>query len=84
MTLEREAQALDPSYRRRSGARYRLNRWREAQIAAGAPITYGDLVREYVRLSRTDEPYARIPHGRYINFVSDFLASEPNATLRPR
>jgi hypothetical protein len=78
--LEREAQALDPSYRRRSGARYRLNRWREAQIAAGAAITYGDLVREYVRLSRLEEPYTRIPHGRYINFVSDFLASEPNAT----
>lgn len=78
--LEREAQALDPSYRRRSGARYRLNRWREAQIAAGAPITYGDLVREYVRLSRADESYARIPHGRYINFISDFLVSEPNAT----
>ena len=78
--LEREAQALDPSYRRRSGARYRLNRWREARIADGVAITYGDLVREYVRLSRTEEPYSRIPHGRYINFVSDFLASEPNAT----
>ena len=78
--LEREAQALDPSYRRRSGARYRLNRWREARIADGAAITYGDLVREYARLSRKEELYARIPHGRYINFVSDFLASEPNAT----
>jgi hypothetical protein len=78
--LEREAKALDPSYRRRSGARYRLNRWREAKIAAGVRITYGDLVREYVRLSRAGETYARIPHGRYINFVGDFLASEPNAT----
>jgi hypothetical protein len=78
--LEREALALDSSYRRRSGARYRLNRWREAQIAAGTPITYGDLVREYVRLSKADESYARIPTGRYINFMSDFLASEPNAT----
>lgn len=78
--LEREAKALDAGYRRRSGARYRLNRWRETQIAAGVRITYGDLVREYVRLSRADEPYARFPHGRYVYFMSDFLASEPNAT----
>src|SRR5262249_11542806 len=78
--LEREARALDPTYRRRSGSRYRLNRWRESQIAAGTPITYGDLVQEYVRLSRPDEPYSRFAHGRYVNFMSDFLASEPNAT----
>jgi hypothetical protein len=31
------------------------------------------------KLSSTG-PFERIPHGRYINFVSDFLAHEPNAT----
>ena len=78
--LERQARKLAPDVRFRSGARYRLNRWREERIAAGAAITYGDLVREYVRLCRSDEPFARIPHGRYINFVSDFYARRPTAT----
>jgi hypothetical protein len=78
--LEREAQRLAPGSKRKSGARYRLNRWREEQLTKGVAITYGDLVREYVRLNRTEEPFARIPHGRYINFLSDFLAAEKGAT----
>ena len=78
--LEREARKLSPDYRRRSGARYRLNRWREEQLANGVPITYRDLVREYVRLSQPDERFDRIPHGRYINFVSDYLSANPGAT----
>lgn len=78
--LEREARKLAPDYRRRSGARYRLNRWREAQFANGVPITYRDLVREYVRLSQPVERYERIPHGRYINFVSDYVAAHRGAT----
>ena len=78
--LEREARKLSASYRRRSGARYRLNRWRDAQLAAGRRITYRDLVRAYVRLSAPSARYARVPSGRYINFLSDFLRREPKAT----
>jgi hypothetical protein len=78
--LEREAAKLSPAYRRRSGARYRLNRWRDAQLAAGRRITYRDLVREYVRLSAPSQVYARIPHGRYINFLAEYLRHEPRAT----
>ena len=78
--LQRQARKLAPGVPFRSGARYRLNRWREEQIAAGVPITYGNLVREYVRLCRSDEPFARMPHGRYINFVSDFYAHRPAAS----
>lgn len=78
--LEREALKVAPGMKRRSGARYRLNRWREQQIARGREISYGDLVQEYVRLNLTREPFARIPHGRYINFMSDFLAAETGAT----
>lgn len=78
--LEREAQKLAPGLKRKSGARYRLNRWREEQLTAGVAITYGDVVREYVRLCQTSEPFAKIPHGRYINFMSDFLAAEKGAT----
>ena len=78
--LQQQARKLAPGVPFRSGARYRLNRWREEQIAAGVPITYGDLVREYVRLCRSDEPFARMPHGRYVNFVSDFYAHRPAAS----
>ena len=78
--LEREALRLAPGLKRKSGARYRLNRWREDRVANGVKITYRDLVREYVRLSQTAGPFAQGPHGRYINFVSDFMAAEQGAT----
>jgi len=78
--LEREAQKIAPDFKRRTGARYRLNRWREEQLTKGRKITYGDLVKEYIRLNGAEVKYARVPTGRYINFLSDFLASEPNAT----
>ena len=78
--LEREAQRLAPGLKRKSGVRYRLNRWREEQLIKGVKLTYGDLVIEYIRLNQTKEPFAQIPHGRYINFISDFLAGEKVAT----
>lgn len=78
--LERESLALDPDYRRKSGARYRLNRWRDEKLMAGKAITYRDLVAEYVRLSRTKGAFEQIPHGRYINFLSDFMAAEQGAS----
>jgi hypothetical protein len=78
--LEREARKIAPGIKRRSGARYRLNRWREEQLVKGVKLTYGALVKEYIRLNRPDEPYARIPTGRYINFMADFLAAEKGAT----
>lgn len=78
--LEREAQKLAPGMKRKSGVRYRLNRWREEQLASGVKLTYKDVVREYVRLNQMKEPFAQIPHGRYINFVSDFMAAEKGAT----
>lgn len=78
--LEREAARMSPAYRRRSGARYRLNRWRETQLARGRRITYRDLVREYVRLSAASTRYARVQHVRYINFLADFLRAEPKAS----
>jgi hypothetical protein len=78
--LERESLKLAPGLKRKSGARYRLNRWREDQIIKGKKLTYRDLVEAYVRLSQTSGPFAHIPHGRYINFVADFLAAEKGAT----
>jgi len=78
--LEREAQKLVPGLKRKSGVRYRFNRWREEQLVKGVKLTYGDLVKEYVRLNLTNEPFAQIPVGRDINFMSDFLAGERGAT----
>jgi len=78
--LEREAQKLAPGLKRKSGARYRLNRWREDQLIKGVKLTYEGLVKEYVRLNQTREPFAKIPQDRYINFMSDFLAAEKGAT----
>ena len=78
--LEREALRLAPGLKRKSGARYRLNRWREDRIADGVAITYRDVVREYVRLNQTEGPFAQIPYRCYVNFLSDFMAAEPSAT----
>jgi len=78
--LERESQKLAPGLKRKSGARYRLNRWREDQLLKGVELTYGDLIEEYVRLNQTTKPFPHIPHVRYINFVADFLAAEKGAT----
>ena len=79
--LEREARKLDPAFKRRSGARYRLNRWRDAQLTRGAPITYRDLVKEYVRLNRPETTHRRAPVDRYVYFLSDFMAANPGATM---
>jgi hypothetical protein len=78
--LDREAQKLAPGLKRKSGVRYRHNRWREEQLTKGVKITYRDVVKEYVRLNQTKEPFAQIPIDCYINFVSDFLAAEKGAT----
>ena len=79
--LEREARKLDPAFKRRSGARYRLNRWRDAQLTGGAPITYRDLVKEYVRLNHPETTHRRAPVDRYVYFLSDFMAANPGATM---
>ena len=76
----KEAQRITTNLKARSGVWYRLNRWREEQLTRGVKLTYKDLVREYVRLNQTKQPFAHIPHGRYVNFVSDFMAAEKGAT----
>src|SRR5437762_3016236 len=69
--IEHEAAKLQPGFRRKSGTRYLLNRWREEQIGQGRRITYDDLVRHAIELNRTKEGPLRIEHARYINFISD-------------
>jgi hypothetical protein len=79
--LERESRRLDPAFKRRSGSRYRLNRWRDAQLTRGAHITYRDLVKEYVRLNRPETTHRRVPVDRYIYFLRDFMKANPGATM---
>jgi len=77
--IVQQARRMAPEVRGKSGVWYRLNRWREEQITSGKRPTYGDLVRQYVALNETAQ-FEKIPHGRYINFVADFLEAEPGAT----
>jgi SAP domain-containing new25 len=72
--IVREARKVAPDVREKSGVWYRLNRWREQQITNGHRPTYGDLVHQYVAFNRM-ERFEKIPHGRYINFVAEFLAA---------
>ena len=51
--IAREAARLEPGFKRASGTRYLLNRWREAQMASGRRITYRDLVKQAIRLNKT-------------------------------
>jgi hypothetical protein len=74
-----QARVMAPDIREKSGVWYRLNRWREEQITSGQQPTYGDLVRQYVVLNNMQR-FERVPHGRYINFVADFLHADKRAT----
>ena len=74
-----QARRMAPEVREKSGVWYRLNRWREEQLTSGEHPTYGDLVRQYVVLNKMQR-FERIPHGRYINFVADFLEADKRAT----
>jgi SAP domain-containing new25 len=74
-----QARMMAPDVREKSGVWYRLNRWREQQIMSGKHPTYGDLVRQYIVLNKMQR-FERVPHGRYINFVADFLEADKSAT----
>ena len=78
--IEKEARKIVPELKRKSGARYRFNRWREEQLTKGVKITYEDLVNEYIRLNQSEGRFAHIPQDRYVNFVADYLRAETNAT----
>jgi hypothetical protein len=80
--IVREAAKLVPGFKRKAGTRYLLNRWREAQLTAGRRITYRDLVRHAVALNKAKQGPLRVEHGRYINFMSDFMAHNPHASHR--
>ena len=78
--IKTEAQKLEPKLKVKSGVWYRLNRWRDEQTMKGNKITYGDLVKQFIELNQTDGKFEKAAVGRYINFLSDFLANEKEAT----
>jgi len=43
-------------------------------------ICYGDLIHEFIRLNDPGVKFERIPVGRYINFIADYVANEEKAT----
>ena len=78
--IQREAAKRQPGFTHASGTRYLLNRWREEQLRKGRRITYQDLVERAIELNRTKRGPLRLEHGRFINFVSDFLAANPGVS----
>ena len=78
--IEREAAKIQPGFKRASGTRYLLNRWREEQIAAGRRITYRDLVIQAIALNESKRGPLRVEHGRYVNFISDYMADNKGAS----
>ncbi|MFZ1081859.1 MAG: SAP domain-containing protein [Candidatus Kryptoniota bacterium] len=76
----KEAFKIDPKLKRKSGAGYWLNRWREEQTSQGMKMTYGDLVRQYVKLNQPDYSFPQIPSTKFNNFISIFLALEKHST----
>ena len=80
--IVKEALKIAPNLKRKSGARYRLNRWREEQLDRGIKITYEDLVKQYVKLNQVEGSFPQGASGRYINFISDFLTGEKNVTRK--
>ena len=78
--IEREAAKIEPGFKRASGTCYLLNQWREEQIAAGRKITYRDLVLQAIALNKSKSGPLRVESGRYINFISDFMADNKGAS----
>lgn len=74
-----ETYKLKPELKIKSGVWYRLNRWRDEQVTQNKTITYGDLVKQFINLNEVDS-FEKVEAGRYINFLSDFLANEKDAT----
>ncbi len=75
-----EANKLVNDLKIKSGVWYRLNRWRDEQVTKGKGINYGDLINEFIRLNRTEGKFKKAEVGRYINFLSEFLANEQGAS----
>jgi len=78
--IKTEANKLAPGLKIKSGVWYRLNRWRDEQITKEKKITYGDLISQFIKLNQTEKKFEKVAVGRYINFLSDFLANQKGAT----
>ena len=78
--IEDEARKIQPGFKRAPGTRYLLNRWREEQIAAGRSITYRDLILQAIALNSSKVGPLRAEHGRYMNFISDYMANNKGAS----
>ena len=78
--IKTEAEKFEPKLKIKPGIWYRLNRWRDKQTTNNKKTTYGDLVKQFIKLNQPNEKFEKVAAGRYINFLSDFLASEKGAS----
>jgi SAP domain-containing protein len=78
--IRREAERKNPGIKEKSGVWYRLNRWREANVAKRT-VTYGELIDQYIALNSL-ERFEQIPHPRYVNFLADYFAAEKDASRK--
>jgi hypothetical protein len=80
--IKTEAQKIEHGLKIKPGVWYRLNPWRDEQLTKGKRITCGDLINQFIKLNQTDGKFEKVPVGRYINFLSEFLANEKGATKK--
>jgi hypothetical protein len=78
--IQREAARIKPGFKRASGTRYCSIAGVRSRSSSGRRITYGDLVKQAIRLNQTKQGPLRIEHGRYINFISDFMRANKRAS----
>jgi len=78
--IRSEALKITPKLKIKSGVWYRLNRWRDEQITKDIKITYGGLIQQFIKLNQTEGSFQKVPIGRYINFIADYLSNEKNST----
>ncbi|MEM7184325.1 MAG: hypothetical protein AAF518_25730 [Spirochaetota bacterium] len=80
--IHEQAQKQVSGLKQRSGVLYRLNRWREEQLAKQIPITYADVIASYIELNQSPEKFKQIPSARFNNFISEYLKVETDATRK--
>ena len=56
--------------------------WIENKLSHGEKITYNDVIREYIRLNKTEGKLQQIPSCKFNNFISDYLVNEKKCNKR--
>src|SRR5437867_275557 len=87
--IEHEAAKLEPGFRRKSGTRYLLNRWREEQLGQGRRITRVDQFSgcgwvkpsAFIRSNRLRRAHEPTPIQKHHPWIAKYCP-EPRAILK--